>query len=387
MKLVLLVVVAACASSSPEPRSAPGSTPALVASTPEPTGACRTIDAHAIDASALASHASSGKADAIVHWIAEHPELAKAAAARVKRYIEKLRAQLDRLEAAIATRCATARVPVQAVGRGAATVSGRVLMPRGAFPLAHATVTLEQAGVVLASVTAGACGAFRFDGVADGAVTLRFGVRSFGGRVDLDVRGRADVELRVDADPAAVAVIGGHFDAVEIVLAALGIRFTRYSHACLGDPRLATHRLVFVNCRAPYVLGEPTLANLRALVAGGTSLYFSDLTLPYLEQAWPDRVEPSPDGYPAGTATLQVADRELRDVLGRDTIDIRFNLGGWRRLHASQPGDRVLLAAGDTPYMTLFDAGTARVGFTSFHYSAQPLDDVVTSLIFFVTRL
>jgi hypothetical protein len=190
--------------------------------------------------------------------------------------------------------------------------------------------------------------------------------------------------------PSPIAVIRGHYDAVEVILAELGIPFERLSPGCLSSPELASYKLVLVNCRSPRLLHPTTVANVRAFVAGGGSMYFSDLTMPNIEQAWPELLEPARATGVSETRPARVVDAELRSFLGeREQVDLRFNLGGWRRPDKVARNARVLLADAERrhPYMVLLPAARGLVGFTSFHYSAQPLDDMVTSLVYFVTRL
>jgi hypothetical protein len=124
----------------------------------------------------------------VIAWAQEHPEQArmivKAIERKAKEAIAKLREQLGRAERTFAQRCAgalEAAAIAHAAGSGTAVLEGRLLMPAGALPLAGAKVELAAADSVVATVTASACGRFRFERVPAGTYTLAFATRTFGG--------------------------------------------------------------------------------------------------------------------------------------------------------------------------------------------------------------
>jgi hypothetical protein len=389
---------AATASGSPSLSGATGAG----ASRPTQHSGCQRLSNDTLDLAGIDPTVPPETAAKILEWIEAHPEQARQLGGKLRHTLEErvnaLREQLARLESATEARCQGKSFAgsISRSSEGTAILEGRLLLPSGLLPLAGARVVLElPSGGVVASVRANECGRFRFEGLARGPYRLRFSTKSFGGSHDLDLSASAEavleVALRVKTTDLRIAVIGGHYDAVEVILAALGIPFERFSSRCIGSADLSSYDIVFVNCRSAFHLDTKALARLRGYVSTGGSMYFSDLTLPYVEQAWPDRIEPAREEAPAQTRIARVVDAELRGFLGHhETVDIRFNLSGWRRPATVEPGARVLLsdAAGEHgPYMVLFDVEKGTVGFTSFHYAAQPLDDMVLSLVYFVTRL
>lgn len=395
----VLLVVFLCACGSAQPAPSPASSPAFEPRRVEEPGACKATSSEAVELADLEHTMPPDTLRKLLVWIETHPEDAEKLADALKRKAEEkiaeLRAQLARIERETTRRCARP-IDGASISRqtsGTATFEGRVLLPTGLLPLAGADVELRAGSGVVATIRANGCGRFRFEGLAAGAYTLAFSTRSFRGRYDVTLGAAAAVtrEFRVQVDGMRVAVVSGHYDAVEVILAALGIPFERLSQSCLGSAELARYQLVFVNCRHPVRLLDATVANLRSFVDGGGSIYFSDLTLPYAEQAWPELLTPARDGGAVETRPARIADRELAAFLGdRDRIDVRFNLGGWRRVSTSTPQMRVLVTDAERqgrPYMVLVPRDRGLVGFTSFHYAAQPLDDMVLSLVYFVTRL
>lgn len=355
---------------------------------------CRKLDGDSVDLASAGSSLSPELLEKAIAWAEAHPDEAKklgrALATRAEALQRELKEQLARLEVAHQARCtgALSAAEVVTVKQGAASLEGRLLLPSGLMPLASARVTLETVtGERVTEVQASACGRFRIDGLRVGAYRLRFATKRFGGSVEVTVeKGGVQRDFRVQSDAMRVAVFAGHYDAVEVLLAALGIRFDRLSLGCLTEEELARYDVVFVNCRPP---GQTELGALQDFVARGGSVYFSDLTLPWVETLWPKRIKASPDRGTKGVQTARVDDAELKAALGKEQLELKFNLGGWR--HAATPGagQRVLLADAKSgvPLMLLFDEEKGRVGFTSFHYTAQPPDDTVLSLIFFLTRL
>lgn len=394
-----LLVIALCACGSARPAPSTASSPAIEPRRVEEPGACKAAPSADVELADLEHTMPPDTLRKLLVWIETHPEEATQLADALKRKAEEkvaeLRAQLARIAADTARRCQgpIAATSIARRADGTAAIEGRLLLPTGVLPLAGARVELRGGGTVVASVRASACGRFRIEGLAAGAYTLAFSTRTFGGSyaVSLDAAAAVTGEFRVQVETMRVGVVAGHYDAVEVILAALGIPFDRLSQHCLGSAELARYQLVFVNCRHPVTLLDATVANLRSFVDGGGSIYFSDLTLPYAEQAWPGLLEPASDGGIAETRPARVTDRELASFLGdRDRIDVRFNLGGWRRVAGSTRAMRVLVSDAERqgrPYMVLLPRERGLVGFTSFHYTAQPLDDMVLSLVYFVTRL
>jgi hypothetical protein len=240
----------------------------------------------------------------------------------------------------------------------------------------------------------------------------------------------------LESDAARLGVLTGAYDRIQNILGSLGFGFElicgdrrdhRHAREVLNDAPLGrAFDVLFINCAsginfrddAPEV--DAIKDNLRAFVAGGGSLYVSDLSADIIEQLWPDAVdftlrarapqpvdeccvcvqcsidciEPNPTSCDPenqlpqscaegagiagngqrGTVRATVVPQFLRDALGSDTFEVVFNLGGWMQMAAVGAEVEVLVAAPDgSPLMVLFEPipGGGRVAYTSFHTHAQ----------------
>ena len=287
-------------------------------------------------------------------------------------------------------------------------------------------------------VTAG-----RFDG--------RYDVVVLDGRsVPLDARG-GDKECLPPDSAEVAAITGDYDDIERIVgalgfeyTAYCGDTEGNYgARALLGNyAELSRHDVVLINCGEtldPSVMpeGQQIINNLRQFVAEGGALYLSDLAANLMEEAWPDKVRfaseyfdyqgdecctcincparcganpnaARPGGQCQGTVSNeffcgfdtavagdgapgrrrgQILDARLQQFVGRDTLDINFELGDWMRIIGVGADVQVLVADGREPLMVMFTDPTSggRVAYTTFHNEAQATADVqriLTALLF-----
>ena len=203
-----------------------------------------------------------------------------------------------------------------------------------------------------------------------------------------------------------------------------------------GDwERLSTYDVVMVNCGLSVDFTQPQsrvmVDNLRRFVEQGGSLYISDLAASLVHAAWPEKISFRAEllpGFPLdpccscvdcppecganveaprlggacqgtlgnardllciaeaglfgdeepGRRRATVRSEPLRRFLGRDTLDIEFETGGWVAIDRVAPDVEVLVEADGEPLMVLFEDRTSggRVAFTTFHNEAQVAADV-----------
>ena len=181
------------------------------------------------------------------------------------------------------------------------------------------------------------------------------------------------------------------------------------------------------------------VANLQRFVQQGGSLYVSDLAASLIKATWPTKLQfrsidppvpvgrrpdpccncvdcapecgarpeaqrPGIPGRPDGGQCTGVSDADPRCVpqpslggmeraghyranvpslalqrfLGRDTLDVQFEVDGWVAVAGMAPDVEVLVEANGQPLMVLFEDRTSggRVAFTTFHNEAQVAADV-----------
>ncbi len=338
-------------------------------------------------------------------------------------------------------------------------IRGTVCAPNGQ-PIAGAEVAAAtrscQGEEITVTAVSGPEGRVELDGLAPGPTSVVISTGQFIARTEVEVVGGATVPLNdgneklcFSGDLAALAVVTGAYDRIEGILDGLELQYDLYCgvpgdhlparRLLLDRERLAGYRAVFVNCGPGIDLRhtnretERLIANLRDFVAGGGSLYVSDLAADFVESAWPEAVDlhftpgqstpaavccfcgpdcpdecaVAPDaptgcglGGSAGcggagvggtgpsnvvAATIEAA--WLREALGADTLDVVFDLGGWVEIDGVAAGTEVLVRSARRPLMVQFqpEGAAGRVTYTSFHNSAQatgPMRAILEALVF-----
>ena len=253
-------------------------------------------------------------------------------------------------------------------------------------------------------------------------------------------------EICFEADTTRIAVIEGDYDSIEDSLSQLGFEYDLYcSHmdnsygarSLLGNPqKLAQYDILFLNCGAHLNFetpeGQEMARNLKAFVAGGGSLYASDLMAGAIQAIWPEKVEfgvqfdphaqnsdpcctctnncpaycgADPDATSSnlwmnmcmghmeydqsfcfnswsylgwgleGVYDSQVMNSSLQNRLGKSNLSLHFDLAEWVEILYADHQVEILVQAG-LPMMVRFQEQQGRVIYTSFHNEAQASQDV-----------
>jgi hypothetical protein len=353
------------------------------------------------------------------------------------------------------------------------SVSGVVCAPQGDTPIAGADILATTRDCdgheIMAHATSNAAGFFRLEGLAPGPVevTLRSGnflavyETTVVAGADLPLSGGVSSKVCLQSSSAKIAILTGEYDRIQDVVGGLGFQYdllcgdlhtTRTARALLLDwDALRQYDVLFVNCgtgidlRSTNPETRQIIENLRRFVAGGGSVYVSDLAADFVQAVWPGFVEmdevvrpvreepaccvcgpqcpaecvtaprqtsvcPLPDDEPpecAGEGLLTLGhgrvetvravlrDERLRAYLPDEAVDIRFPLGGWMQITGVSPDVQVLVdGAPDSdepgrPLMVLFQPspGGGRVAYTSFHNDDQATQAMRTILAALIFRL
>ena len=366
-------------------------------------------------------------------------------------------------------------------GGGVGTVAGTVFAPDGATPVADAYIYVPVGGVVASAVqsredaivftNSGADGHFLLEDVPVGTVTVKIVKGSWLKVFEAVVHGGQTTDAPASdttlpdqgTGVPKIAVVTGAFDRMEDVLAKLGLgevddsgtlipgteKFTLIDgngtldppyedfDAILTDPtKLQSYDIIFINCGNSYenlLFDDPQVVNnLRDYVFGGGSLYVTDWSYDYVEQAFPEFIDfygsdavaqSEPENWDEAavgtggvTNNATVVDTTLRSWLQNlpggsalnpdGTVPIVGFLGGWVVMnsantaagtkvwiqandffypsvagvaHASRHG-RVLAGsrgevAGD-PLTVTFTHGEGRVLYSSYHTEETPSPDL-----------
>lgn len=204
-------------------------------------------------------------------------------------------------------------------------------------------------------------GYFEFQDVPAGTHNLRVHTGSFDNERGVTVGADSTTDLtmsKVCLDQSVeIAVIQGSYDHVEGVLDVLNLDYTivggdssggfggsqytmAQSQAFLSDLNaMNAYDIIFINCGELWTnlgaAGGTTqiVANLRAYVQGGKSLYVADWSAPFAEAAFPEMVDYSGDdntlsdsrvGYAPQTIGASVLSPTLQQAIGATTAQIVF---------------------------------------------------------------
>lgn len=303
-------------------------------------------------------------------------------------------------------------------------------------------------------------GGFRFTDLRAGPATVRIQSGRFTAQYDVEIRPDVEVTLSptgsskvcLEPDAVGLALLSGDYDRIDGVLDDLGFAYDVYcgesgahraGRQLIGDlGALSSYEVLFANCgtgidlRATNPEVEALRENLRAFVAGGGSLYVSDLAADFVEALWPDRVafamqSPAPDAadpccvcldcppecegpdrvLACGVSTLpavcggrgvrgrgpvtrvegRIVDDRLAALYGDRSLPITFDLPSWVEIDGVAEGVEVLVEGdfGDRarPLIVAFEPepGGGRVVYTSFHNDEQApaaIRDLLSALVF-----
>ncbi len=328
-------------------------------------------------------------------------------------------------------------------------VSGRICGAEG-YWLSGASVRVVLGDGTMVETTTDADGRYTLVGLPDGTHQVEVSRGSFNTSFSVTVSGGQITHI---SDPvcipptATLAVVTGIYDKVQNVLTNLSfvVRGTYgpgghvvqepagtvdliqgdvspyWLEEFLTDPAwMAEYDIIFFNCGVnddPIYFGEgvvtTAIANLRAFVAAGGSVYASDWASEILRLAFPGRINFQGSDSSFGAARLglsnnalpaTVVDQGLATALARTNLSINLNLPEWVVLEPvpNQPLNLHILVTATveacsnaycfsttdiqhSPLVVHFDDGAGRVLFTSAHNEAQTtqdLRDVLNYIIF-----
>jgi hypothetical protein len=219
----------------------------------------------------------------------------------------------------------------------------------------------------------------------------------FTGTIEVEVCGagqRVAVPIRPPA--GTLGVVKGIYDDIDDVLGGMG--FIRNEDFIIIDGvdiespgGLDQFRYVFINCGHPLDVTRPALAaSLFDWVDRGGALYTSDWAIDVVETVFPGHAT-SDFGGIADNYFAQVLDAPLAEHLGKDDVELDYNLGAWVRVLSIGPEPVEELVRGvddevrNMPLLFRFTQGEGRVTYTTFHNEAQTtadMDRILSYLVF-----
>lgn len=300
------------------------------------------------------------------------------------------------------------QLDVHITGQGATaacgSIRGRICDVSGNGPAIGARVSVDAMGQHLETTT-DVQGDWSLDCVPEGTWTFTAEAGSWNTTFTADVIGGQQTQLATDQclspSSAAVAVVWGEWDEMERILDRMNVTYTMYRDVSdlVDDPNvLNQYDIVFFNCGFDEwrALRAAPLANIRAFVAQGGSIYASDLGYDLVEVGWPeyitfdgnDSIRDDAEWAPPYDGYAQVVDASLTAALG-GTTQVYIESPGAAMIGVSSQtrvylqGDR-FMDGGTHPMMVGFrpSSTSGRVFYTDFHQEgAQEVERVFEWLI------
>jgi hypothetical protein len=268
------------------------------------------------------------------------------------------------------------------------SVVGRVLMPKGDIGIANVNVRLiKLSGAEAASGLTDGCGRFLLTAPEAGSYTLRASIRSFKAETEFLVDGMnpAKESLRVETS-SQIGVVDGDGGPDEVLLGALGLRYTTLSMARLPWTKLSKYSILMVSGKDKPA--AKVVEKLRAFVERGGALFLTGLSVAYAVEAWPGKVTPVDGRSVTPTVVVTPVDKALAAHLGPKDVKLTFGDAAWIGLQSADSQARVLLAAQkNKPHVLLLPVGKGVVAFSTFHYSPEASERMLSALSFLLSRL
>ncbi len=224
---------------------------------------------------------------------------------------------------------------------------------------------------------------------------------------------------------ADIAVTYEGYDDFGAVLERLGFEYDVINEDQLKSiDLLSQYKSLFINCSAgiEYYVDDATVSALQQYVSSGGVVYASDYSAPLIDKAFPGKIifydDPTTgneqyydygDGYDyvyyeykigeMGDYKANVVDSGLAAVLGKNVIDVTYDLGSWVVMTGVGSGTQVHITGSakvvenwedkivsNIPYVVSFSEGEGEVIYTSFHNEAQVTEDMEKVLDWFAVR-
>jgi len=291
--------------------------------------------------------------------------------------------------------------PVDARSSGTGTVSGQVFSKNGIEKIQGAFVTVENMNNSPQAFT-DLEGKYTLAGVPIGSQSLLIQKGLFKSIVVLTVSEGATVNVpstHLESTGKLGFVYGSYDNIQHIIRNNLGYSIDSLNILDLRNAALlSNYKAIFINCGADEVLiyDGKGMDALKTYIQNGGSVYASDWAGEFVEFMFPDKLNIETTGIDQ-VITANIIDANLKNFIGKETVAINYDLGGWGEISVVGQSVTTLLSADYKDYMgnnltnkplaILFSYGSGKVIYTSFHNEANVTSDAVKVLIGFLYSL
>jgi hypothetical protein len=275
------------------------------------------------------------------------------------------------------------------------TVTGKFVTPNGdGIPGVLVSINSDYAN--LTTVISDSDGNFSHTKVPTGSATLNGKKGKFSAIMNaVVIDGGNTTVLPVILQPKnKMAVVLGSFDSIEEIIKDLGYQYDTLSVYDIADPaklNISSYSALFLNCGSWAV--DSVEVNLLKFVRDGGLLYASDWSCDYVELMLPEIISFSKEGEEQ-EITATVVDPVLKSNLGKEQIQIVYDLGGWAEITDINMTHFKEIVRGsyqgydgmkeNRPLAVYKNEGAGVIVYTSFHNEANATTDMVEILEEFI---
>jgi uncharacterized protein YjdB len=314
------------------------------------------------------------------------------------------------MTATVEGKTGSALLTVTAAPSGVGTVTGTVTAADGTTPIGDALVEVEGTSAFRTSAYGGSAtnsgvpistrsaanGTYTLQNVPAGPRVIIATRGAFQARVNVTVVANQTVAAPKAAlvSTGKLAYVRGVFDAIQNVATGLGNTVEEISVTDLANSTITfKYRMIFLNCGLPESAAEnaATIANLRAFMESGGTIYASDYASVYVKGLFTTYNF----DYTGDEQTIQatVTDASLQAFVGKTSVTIAYDLDAWTDILQLPATATVLLRGTYTafgsvrtnqPIAFMIPQGSGRLVFTTFHNETGATQDQIAVLRHFI---